>query len=138
MIAPPLTARLVEFVRRGPPEVRLHERRAVQWAVALDDTIHRLRTVWTKDRHALRMSGPDHPVKPDTPDGGWTPGGNSTASKNASVRSTALRLCPQPGLVRGSALSRTPWCGLAQAHSGMADLPVSRVPPDVPKRILRD
>lgn len=37
MIAPPLTARLVEFARRGPPEVRLHERRAVQWTVALDD-----------------------------------------------------------------------------------------------------
>lgn len=32
------TARLLDYDRRGPQEIRLHERRAVQWTVALDDT----------------------------------------------------------------------------------------------------
>lgn len=30
------TARLVDYDRRGPQDIRLHERRAVQWTVALD------------------------------------------------------------------------------------------------------
>lgn len=34
---PSLTARLVAYDRQGPQDVRLHERRAVQWTVALDE-----------------------------------------------------------------------------------------------------